>query len=159
MLSRMLLTGALIAALAGTAAAQRGGGGGRNRGGDMGAPFTPAEMNRMDQMTAMLKLNKEQKKQVKETMDEGQKEALPLHEQLTKSRDDIAAAVQAGKSQDEVNQAVKACADVESHIANIELKSFAQIYNLLDADQRAKTRPVFMMMSGVFDGKNWTTVQ
>jgi Heavy-metal resistance len=156
--SRLLLTGLLMAALAGTAAAQRGGGGGRS-GGGMDIPNVgPARMNRMDFFSQVLALKKDQKKEVRSIMDAGEKEAAPLRDQLSKSREEVAAAIEAGKSQAEIGQAVRNCADVESKMTGVELKAFAQVYKLLDSDQRSKTRPVFMMMSGIFGGKNWTEI-
>jgi len=47
-------------------------------------------------------LNKDQKKQVRSILDDGQKEAMPVRDQLLKGRQSIAQAVAAGKSQDEI---------------------------------------------------------
>jgi hypothetical protein len=156
---RFLSVGFLAAAMAVTASAQRGGGGSRNSGmGDNMQMGSAPRLNRMDMLEKALSLNKDQRKDVKNIMDESQKEATPLREQMVKGRADVAAAVESGKA-DGLDQAVKSYADLETKMATIELKAFAQIFKLLDSDQQAKTRDVFPMMSGVFNGKNWTEVQ
>jgi Spy/CpxP family protein refolding chaperone len=157
MISRFVFAGFLMAAMAATVSAQ-----GRNRGnsnmGDNMPMTSQSRPSRMDMLEKALSLNKDQRKDVKNIMDEAQKEAAPLREQMAKGRADVAAAVEGGKS-DAVDQAVKSYADLETKMAAIELKAFAQIYKLLDSDQQQKTRDVFPMMSGVFNGKNWTEVQ
>ena len=69
MIARLIVAGLLAAALLG---AQGKKGGGNNNLGEMPMPRTE---NRMDQMDGILKLNKDQRKQVKSIMDDGQKEA------------------------------------------------------------------------------------
>lgn len=158
MITRFLAVGFLAAAMAVTASAQRGGGN-RNSGmGDNMPMGSPQRMNRMDMLEKALSLNKDQRKDVKNIMDESHKEAAPLRDQLVKGRADVAAAVESGKS-DAVDQAVKSYADLQTKMAAIELKAFAQIFKLLDSDQQQKTRDVFPMMGGVFSGKNWMEVQ
>jgi hypothetical protein len=170
MLLRLLFTGVLACAL--VSAQGRGGGGGGGgmgdevggmgggggRGGDMGAGggFGPVRVSRLDMMTNLLKLEKEQKKEVKTIMDEGSKEAAPLREQMAKGRLKIGETVKTGSGQEE---AVKGYAELESQMAAIELKAFAKIYKLLDADQKQRTQRVYQMMNGVFKGKNWTEEQ
>jgi Spy/CpxP family protein refolding chaperone len=157
MISRFVVVGLLAAAMAVTASAQRGGGG---RGGGMGDNMPssgPARVNRLDMLSDYLKLSKDQKKDLKNTMDEGQKEAAPLRDQMAKGRAEVAAAVASGKAES-VDQAVKSYGELEGRMAAIEMKAFAQIYNLLDSDQKTKTRGVFTMMGGIFSGKNWMEV-
>jgi Spy/CpxP family protein refolding chaperone len=165
MLIKLLLTGALACALlpaqgrgGGGGMGEEGGMGGGSGRGDMGAPanFGAPRINRLDMMTNLLKLEKEQKKEVKAIMDEGSKEAAPLREQMAKARVKIGECVKAGSGQEE---AVKSYADLESQMAAVELKSFAKIYKLLDADQKQRTARVYQMMSGVFKGKNWAEEQ
>src|SRR5262245_16347825 len=105
MIGKLSLIVMLVATLA---SAQRGGGGGGGGMGGMGGGGFPmgGVSSRLDLMATALKLTKDQKKDVKNTMDEAQKEAMPVHEQILKSRDAIAAAVAAGKGQDEINQLV-----------------------------------------------------
>src|SRR5215467_10971095 len=104
MLTRILLAGLLASTLM---FVQRGGGGGRGGGGMnmSGASFSAG--TRLDRMAEALKLTKDQKKDVKEAMDEAQKEASPIHEQITKSHMAIAEAIAAGKAQDEIDKTVR----------------------------------------------------
>jgi Spy/CpxP family protein refolding chaperone len=134
-----------------------GGGGGRGvRGGGIDAPSVGfASKSRLELLSDLLKLNKDQKKEIKATMDEGQKEAAPLREQMSKSHEQIAEAIAAGKGQEEINAAVKAYAELEAQMVTIELKAFAKIYSGLDSEQKQKSAPLFQMMSGIFKGKNW----
>jgi Spy/CpxP family protein refolding chaperone len=152
MLARLLMAGALAASLV---YAQRGGGG-RNRGGDMGAE-TPMlrSQNRLEQIEAMLKLNKEQKKQVRTIMDDAQKEAAPVRDEIVKSEMDLGEAIAEGKSQDEIDKATNAFGALRGQMAGIEMKAFAKIYQSLDKDQQPGAGPVFFMMQGIFNGKNW----
>jgi Spy/CpxP family protein refolding chaperone len=157
MISRIVWTAALAAAMAATLSAQRGGGGSRNSGMGDNMPTPQSRPSRMDMLERVLSLNKDQRKEVRNIMDEGQKAAAPLREQMVKGRAEVAAAVQSGKAES-VDQAVKSYGELQSKMAAIELKAFAQIYKALDSDQQAKTRDVFPMMSGVFNGKNWMEV-
>jgi Spy/CpxP family protein refolding chaperone len=131
-------------------------GGGGGRAGGLSVPnIGPSRMSRLDTMSGILKLTKDQKKEVKSIMEDGQKEAAPLRDELTRSREQIAEAVASGKSQDEINQAVKSYAELEGRMARIELDAFAKVYKLLDSEQQSKSAPVFQMMAGIFNNKNW----
>ena len=171
MFFRLLLTGILAT---GFAFAQRGGGGGGGMGGGTGGdegggaggggggmmiPSAPRVVNRIDLIAQDLKLDKDQKKAVKTILDESQKEANPLHEQLVKSRIAVGEAIQNGKTQDEVNQLVNAEAALEAQMVGIEIGAFTKIYKGLAAEQRNQTRNLFGMMKGIFDNKNWNNVQ
>ncbi len=161
MLPKMWLTGILAAGLA-CAQGPMGGGmpeaGGRGmvgggRGVDM--PVVPSRPNHLEMISQMLALTRSQKKDVKSILDEGQKEAAPVRERLAKTRAHVAEAIQAGKSQDEIDRAVKDCAAAEARMAAVEMQAFARIYKSLEQDQRSKVTPVFLMMAGIFKGKNW----
>jgi Spy/CpxP family protein refolding chaperone len=162
MIRKLILSGILASTLA---FAQRGGGGGsmtgmgeggeNSRGGMGNMGYTPSKPNKLDIWTNILKLEKDQKKEVRSIMDEGQKQAAPIREQMAKAHVQIAEAIKAGKSQDEVDQAVKNYSSLETQMTGIEMSAFSKIYKLLDSDQKAKTRPVFTMMGGIFKGKNW----
>ena len=155
MISRFVIL-SLLACTVTAGWAQRGGS--RNSSTMDNMPMSQTRLSRMDIMERALSLNKDQRKDVKNIMDEGQKEAAPVRDQMVKSRADLAAAVESGKA-DAVDQATKSYAELETKMAAIELKAFSQVYKLLDADQQQKTRDVFPMMSGVFLGKNWLEVQ
>ena len=156
MLTRILLTGLLASTMM---FAQRGGGGGNRGGGGMnmgGGGFSAG--TRLDRMSEALKLTKDQKKDVKEFMDEAQKEASPIHEQITKSHLTIGEAVAAGKPQEEIDKAVRSEAELETQMASIELHAFAKVLASLEVEQKQRGVPmVFAMVRGAFNGKNWNS--
>jgi Spy/CpxP family protein refolding chaperone len=146
---RILLAGLLASTLV---FAQRGGGG---RGGSNMSNMSSGE-TRMDRLTSALKLNKDQRREIKAAMDDAQKEATPVYEQLPKSHLAIAEAVAAGKSQEEIEKAVHHHAELETQIVSIELHAFAKAVVLLEPDQKQLGIPsLFAMVRGVFGGKNW----
>src|SRR3954464_12921441 len=129
------------------ASAQRGGGGGGRGGrggGGEGMPTFQATKNHLDSISEELKLSKDQKKDVKTLMDEAQKEAAPLKDQLAKSRAQLAGAIEAGK-QEEIDKAIQSNSLLEAQMAAVEMKAFADIYKILDSDQRSKSRAVFVL--------------
>jgi hypothetical protein len=149
---RLLLAGILTASLA---FAQWGGRGGAARGGDMSPRAEGPSQTRMDRITAMLGLDGEQRKQVKAILDDGQKEAAPVRDQLAAAQSGIAEAVQAGKSQDEISRAVDAYAALDTQMTGTELRSLAKISHALRQEQQAKLGGLFWMMRGIFKNKNW----
>jgi hypothetical protein len=157
MLKKILLTGLLVAAVA---LGQRGGGGGSGgKGGEsmggMGGGGGFARVDRLDTLSTMMKLTKDQKKMVKATLDEGQKEAAPVRDQLAKTRKAIAEAVVAG-GQDGLAAAVNSHAAAEAQMVTIELKAFAKIYPTLDKEQQQGARDFYSrILPGMFKGKSW----
>jgi hypothetical protein len=152
MWTKLFIIGIAVSSLA---FAQHGGGGGSKGGGSgSGGVMQPNAMSRMDQFSQILKLDKDEKKQVKSIMDDAQKEATPVKDQMEKGRLAVAQAVAAGK-QDEVDGAVKSYAAAETQMAGIEMQAFAKIYKLLDKDQQQKVPAVYAMMPGIFKSKNW----
>ena len=149
MLSRILLAGLVASTLV---FAQRGGGG---RGGS-NMPNVNSGETRMDRLTSALKLSKDQRKEIKAAMDDAQKEATPIYQQLPKSHLAIAQAIADGKSQEEIDKAVHHQAELETQIASIELHAFAKAVFLLEPDQKQVGIPlIFATVRGVFNGKNW----
>jgi hypothetical protein len=158
MIRKFVWVGVLAAVTVATGSAQRGGGN-RNGGGNMeNMPMAPSRPNRLEILTQYLKLDKDQRRDVKNVMDEGQKEAAPLRDRMAKSRAELAAAVEGSKTA-EIDSAVKSYAELQTKMAAVEMKAFAQVYKLLDSDQQQKTGGVFPMMAGVFKGKNWTEIE
>jgi uncharacterized membrane protein len=154
MLSRILLAGLLASTLV---FAQRGGGG-RGGGGDIAPRMAFDGGTRLDRLTEALKLSKDQKKDVKAAMDEAQKEATPIQDQMNKSRLAIAEAIAAGKSKEEVDKAVLGEAELETQMTSLELHAFAKVVSSLEVDQKQRGIPiVFAMVKGAFLGKNWNS--
>ncbi len=153
----MLLRLSLILILATTQAFAQRGGGGRG-GGDM-ASMSSTSVSRLDTISRILQLSKEQTKYVKTTLDDAQKEAAPVRMQLVKRHEAIGDAVQAGKSPEEIKGLISNHTALESQMAQIELKAFAKIYMRLDKAQQDKSRPLSQMMKGIFNEKNWNEAQ
>jgi Spy/CpxP family protein refolding chaperone len=119
-----------------------------------------ARQEPIDQLAQILKLNRDQKKDVKEILDDTQKEITPLRENLTKSREQIGAAIESGKGQAEIDGAVKSYSDIEAQVSTVEAKAFSKIFSGLDADQKANAQALvnsLMFMHEVFKRKNWNT--
>jgi len=156
MLSRILLAGLLASTLV---FAQRGGGGGRGGGGNIPSIGFGAG-TRLDRLSEALKLSKDQKKDVRAALDEAQKEAIPIHDQMNKSRLAIAEAIAAGKSKEEVDKAVRSEAELETQMTSLELHAFAKAISFLEVEQKQRGVPmIFAMVKGAFLGKNWNSDQ
>jgi Spy/CpxP family protein refolding chaperone len=157
MLTRILLAGLLASTLA---FAQRGGGGGGGGRGGSNMPSMGFAGTRLDRMADALKLSKDQKRDVKAAMDDAQKEAAPIHDQMLKGDLAIGEAVAAGKSQEEVDKTVNSQAELETRMASIELHAFAKAVSVLEPDQKQRgIQLMFAMVRGAFNGKNWNTDQ
>ena len=152
MLRRILLIGMLGSALV---FAQRGGGGGRGGGVAPQGSFGP--VNKLDRLNDLLKLTKEQKKELKQVFDDTQKEARPLHEQLNKAHLGVGEAVAANKSPEEISAAVNAEAALEAEMGLLELKAFTKVFAGLEPDQRQRAGALYLMMHGLFNNKNWNS--
>jgi hypothetical protein len=152
MFIKFLSVGILAASLA---SAQWGGRAGATGSGDMSPNHQGPSQTRMDRITAMLTLDPEQRKQVKSILDDGQREAAPVRDQLVAAQLGIADAVQAGKSQDEIGKTIDAYAALDTQMTGIELRSLAKISQDLNKDQQAKLGSLFWMMRGLFKNKNW----
>ena len=154
-MTRRILILTMAVAAAAFAQGKKGGGGGGNQN---QMPMPAAKVSRMDMFSQVLKLDKDQKKQVKTTMDDAQKDATPVRDQMEKGRLAVAQAVAAGK-QEEIDAAVKNYAAAESQMANIELSAFTKVFQGLDKDQQAQSPQIFPMFTGIFKGKNWAEVE
>jgi hypothetical protein len=155
MLRKLLVIGVVFASL-GLAQGKkgRGGGGETASGGNMPSGM----LSKFDRICTSLNLNKDQKKAAKTMLDEGNKGAAALRDQLTKSRIAVADAIQNKKSAEEITQAVNASAAVTSQLSQLELKAFAKIVASLDEAQKANQlglRSTFALVNGIFRNKNW----
>ena len=110
----------------------------------------------MARINDLLKLTKDQRKELKQTFDEAQKEATPIHEQMNKARLAVGEAVVAGKAED-LTKATEAEGSLETQMMMIELKAFAKVAAALDPDQQPRAAGLFLMMRGMFNNKNWNS--
>jgi hypothetical protein len=135
--------------------AQRGGGGGGAGGASAAAP----DVSRLDSLESDFKLTKDQKKSIKTILDDDHKSAAPIREALARTRAAIAAAIQGGKGQAEIDSAVSAYAEQAAAMTALEMKALGQVLQALDQNQRSNTaaiRSAFFMMRGIFlDAKRW----
>ena len=150
MWTKLFIVGIAVSTLA---FGQRGGGGGGSKNGG-GGMMQASTLDKMGQFDQILKLDKDEKKQVKSIMDDAQKEANPVKDEMAKGRLAVAQAVAGGK-QEEIDASAKTYAGAETQMAAIEMNAFAKIYKLLDKDQQQKAPQVYAMMPGIFKGKNW----
>jgi hypothetical protein len=154
-LLKLALAGIVIVA---PAAAQGRGGGGR--GGNSG-PGTDVQVqpviSRLQIIADLFKLSKDQKKEVKAILDEGQKDANPIREEMVKDRLAIGEAVAGGKSQEEIDKATQAYGTQMAQMTAIELKCFAKIVDKLEPEQKDRASRLYAMIPGIFKGKNWDT--
>jgi len=159
MLKKILITGLLAAAVALAQGGRGGGGSGGGMGGEnmggMGGGGGAARVDRLDMISGMMKLNKDQKKALKATLDEGQKEAAPVRDQLAKARKAIAEAVAAG-GQDGVTAAINNYAAAETQMTAIELRAFTKIWPSLEKEQQQGAKQFYAsLLPGIFKNKNW----
>ena len=123
-----------------------------------------ATTNRLDTLTASLGLTDVQKKDVKTLLDEIHKNAAPVRVRLASTRAAIVAAIQAGKSQAEVDAAVSSYATEVTAMTEVEVDALARVLKLLSDQQRTDLqakgiRTPFFLTRGMFlDDKKWNVV-
>jgi Spy/CpxP family protein refolding chaperone len=116
---------------------------------------------RFDTLIDTFRLTRDQERSTKALMDEAQKTATPVREALLKARPAIAAAVQGGKSQAEIDAAVNAYAVQSTAMAAIEMRALANFMRALTPEQRANQAGVlstFYLVRNAFIGRNWNEV-
>jgi hypothetical protein len=144
---------AAVVALSAQGGGRPPGGGGGGGGGGMAASQT-----RLAVVTAALKLDDTQKKQVKTILDDAFKAAAPVRTSLTAARQKLGAAVQAG-DQAQIDQATSAYAEQATAMARAEAQAVAKIASGLKPDQAtpAAVQTTVSLMRGAFVGKKWDT--
>ena len=86
-------------------------------------------------------------------MDDAQKEATPVRDQMEKGRLAIAEAVAAGSRRDRRrDQDLFRRGDADGRHRD---DAFAKIFQGLDKDQQAKSPQIFGIFPGIFKNKNW----
>jgi hypothetical protein len=140
----------VLAVLPGAAAEQRGGrgGGGGVGGGRAGAfPFT-----RLETLEESFKLTGDQKRAVKTTLDAAHKSAAVAREALLKAHAELGAAVQNGKSQDEIDAAARTYGEQSAAMAEIEMAAIARVLEIADPNlqNQQAIQAAFFMARGMF---------
>lgn len=145
---------ALALGLASQAHAQGRGG----RGGGSNAPSGDLR-SRMDILSDTFTLDKDQKKQIKATLDEEYKAGAPIRAALKTARAALYAALAGGQSA-EIDKAIQAYAAQATAMTDLEMRALAHILTPLRAEQRAQgTMGAFYLMRSIFlDDKKWDEV-
>jgi Spy/CpxP family protein refolding chaperone len=134
--------------------------GGGQGGGGADRPMV-LELSRLETLAQGFKFTKDQKPKVKAILDQAHTSAAPIRDALTKTRAAIAAAIQAGKPQAEIDSAVKDYAAQVTAMTDVETKALADVMMLFTPEQRANTAAVqsaFFMFRGIFIEKKWDIV-
>ena len=160
MIARLIIAAVLAAGVVADTHAQRGGGG---RGGDTGGGGpTTLELSRLEILTQAFKLDKDQKTSVKLLLDAAHKTAAPFREGLTRTRAAISAAIQAGKSQGDIDDGVKQYAAHATAMTAVEMKALAQLLKTLQKEQASNAAAVqtaFFLVRGMFlSDKKWDII-
>jgi hypothetical protein len=142
----VILAFACIVSAAGTAVlAQRGG----------AFPFS-----RLESLEENFKLGGDQKKAVKAALDDAHKSAAPVRRALLETHAALGEAVQAGKSQDEIDAAARAYAEQASTMARIEMEAVAKVLAIADPGlkNQAAIQAAFFMARGMFLKNKWDEI-
>ncbi|HEX3746587.1 MAG TPA: Spy/CpxP family protein refolding chaperone [Bryobacteraceae bacterium] len=146
--------------MAALAVAQGRGGGGGGMGGGGGSPegdlggsghahATPKE-SKAEQVADRLKLNSEQKVTFNSLIEETQKDAAPVIQQVQKSRNDLANAMLNGKTEAEIAPLKQALSDAQFQMMGVEVKTFQKIVALLKPNQVSRAPEAFELMADIF---------
>ena len=161
MMRRLIASGLLLTTLVLPAAAQRGGGGRGAGAGDGGGPTT-LEFSRLEILTQAFKLTKDQRDKVRALFDAAHKDAAPIRDGLARSRAAITAAIQGGKGQSDVDQAVKDYAAQATAMTALEMTALGRVLKTLEPAQAANSAGVqnaFFMVRGMFLSKGkWDVI-
>jgi hypothetical protein len=172
MFAKALFTGIAVAALA--AAQGMGGGGGQSGdpgsmggmgggggkggsrdsgnmgGGDMGGSRRVQKESKADLIANRLKLSTDQKSEFGTIMEATHKDALPVIQQLLKSRQDLANAILSGKPDADIEPLNQALSDAQFQMTGVEVKTFQRLVGILKPNQVAKAPEAFDLMGDIF---------
>lgn len=161
MIRSILAALVLVLVAVNPAAAQRGGGGGGG-GGNLGFSISPMLLGRLERLELLFKLDKDQKKAVKDILDAAHKSAAPVRQQLTATRTALGQAIITAKPQADIDAAAKAYALPVAAMTKLEMQAFADVLKALTPEQRQNgpaIRNAFSMVRGMFlDEKKWDEI-
>jgi hypothetical protein len=138
----------VVASATASVVAQRGGGfGGGASGGGGAFPFS-----RLESLEENFKLNGDKKRAVKAVLDEAHKSAAPVRAALLKTHTALGAAVQGGKTQEEVEAAARAYGEQAAAMARIEMEAIAKVLAIADPELQnpQAIQAAFFMARGMF---------
>jgi hypothetical protein len=163
MLAKVLMVGCVATALAlaqgsmGPGAGPKGSSGGGPGGNDTvgglgndGRAHGQAKPSKAEQVAERLKLSAEQKVTYTSLLQETQKDAAPIIQQVQKSRNDLANGTLNGKSEAELVPLKQALSDAEFQMMGVEVKTFQKIVAMLKPNQVSKAPEAFDLMADIF---------
>jgi hypothetical protein len=83
-------------------------------------------------------------------MEATHKDALPVIQQLLKSRQDLANAMLSGKSDADIAPLNQALSDAQFQMTGVEVKTFQRLVGILKPNQVAKAPEAFDLMGDIF---------
>jgi periplasmic protein CpxP/Spy len=103
-------------------------------------------------MAAELGLTDAQKAQAKTIFQSSHQTAMPIIQQLRQERQAVQAAIQAGKSDQEIQQLAQAEGPQLTQLASIRASAFAKFYAMLTPDQQQKLQTLRQSHHGKMNG-------
>ena len=129
-------------------------GGGAGRGMDSGGggmmPTRQPKPTKADQIISRLKLSKDQVADFEKILQESQKNASPVAQQVIQGENVLANALLSNKGQADIDQASKALADAQFQMTGVEIQAYQKLLALLKPNQVAKAPEAFDLLAGIF---------
>ena len=151
-----VLCAALVAATLACAQDEEGGGGRRSEGG--GGGMRVQRQTKFDLFADKLKLNGDQKTQVRSIIMEAGQETAPLQQQLLKAREGLAGALIANPSGDQMDQLLAQYTPLAVQLAAVEAKTFGKICAMLKPNQQARAGHLLRKIRRCTLAKCWPTM-
>ena len=107
--------------------------------------FNP--QRRLDFLASRLNLTDAQKASAQTLFNQSQEAAKPIREQLRQSHQALAAAIKAGKSDEELTQLSQQQSALVAQLTSIRAKAFARLYGQLTDEQKQKAEQMHERMS------------
>ena len=108
------------------------------------------QQSKLELIADKLKLNKDQKEQVRTIFRAAMEEARPVTEEIAKGREVIAGAMITDKSDDDIKKMLDQYAGLAAKMTAIEITAFGKVYALLNPNQQSKAPAAFELMAGMF---------
>ena len=156
MIRRVFMTAVLTALLASLASAQGGGGGGRmGGGGGMGGGGVMGggrmggrqQVDKSEVLATEFKFTPAETVAVNAIMDDAQKQADPIVQQIGSRKKELLDTLADGK---DASDLMKQLASLNAQMLNVEVDAFTKTLAKLDAKQKSKAPKLFELMAGMF---------
>lgn len=116
-----------------------------------GMRMDPAEREdmRLNMMASNLGLSEDQKRQFRETFDEGRRTAAPLQQQITSGRQELIQAMRTGRPQADIERLTASQGSLLAQMTAVEARTIAKLYGILTPEQQPRADRLFMRMPGM----------